>query len=93
MHLYIHEALATLMKNQNRCVYQLYFRDYQISLTIIHPYKRISSKSLAIAFAVLEKPHMKTLVVIGKIMKTIELYHTGMPFPLNNYATFFGFTL
>jgi hypothetical protein len=50
-------------------------------------------ESLVVAFAILEKPHMKTSVVTGKIMKTTELYHTGTPLPLNNYAAFFGFTL
>jgi hypothetical protein len=43
-----------------------------------------------IDFAILEKPHTKTSAVTGKIMKTTELYHTRMPLPLNNYATFFG---
>jgi hypothetical protein len=51
------------------------------------------SISLAIAFAILVKPHTKTSVVTGKIMKTTELYHTRMPLPLNNFVTFFRFTL
>jgi hypothetical protein len=50
-------------------------------------------KRLAIAFAILEKPHKKMSVVTGKIMKTTELYSTGMSLLLNNYAPFFGFVL
>jgi hypothetical protein len=64
-----------------------------LSQQFIHAKESHFSVILAITFAVLEKTHMKMLVVSDKIMKTTELYHTGMPLPLNNYATFFGFTL
>jgi hypothetical protein len=64
-----------------------------VSQPFIHTKASHFSESLAIAFAILEKPPMKTLVVTGMIMKTTELYHTGMPLPPNNYATFFGYTL
>jgi hypothetical protein len=94
MHLYNHEALTTLMKTKIDVFTNFTFRIIKL---VSQPFIRTKgshfSKSLAISFAILEKPHMKTSVVTGKIMKTTVLYHTGMPFPLNNYATFFGFTL
>jgi hypothetical protein len=87
MHLYIHKALATLMKNQNIYVYQLYFQDYQISLTTIRPYKRNSLllKSGHWLCNTRQASH-KTSVVTNKIMKTTELYHTGRPLRVNKYG-------
>jgi hypothetical protein len=64
-----------------------------VSQPFVHTKGSHFSEILDIAFATLEKPHMKTSVVTGKIMKTVELYHTGIPLLLNNYATFFGFIL
>jgi hypothetical protein len=64
-----------------------------VSQPFVHTKGSHFSERLAIAFAILEKPHTKMSVVTGKIIKTTELYHTGMLLPLNNYAAFFGFTL
>jgi hypothetical protein len=76
-----------LMKNQNRCVYQLYFQDYQISLITICPYKRNSLllKSGLWLCNTRETSH-KTSVVTGKIAKIIELYHTRCPLRDNKYG-------